>query len=235
MSFLQSCLETQVYYIQGIGEEVDFTFNGSLIRKYHVHDYVIESTTRYLFVLRSAVLVETSDGLVPKFFIKKYPGKYQIRMYSSNGKSSMFVAEYTDRFDAEEKLFDIIYAQYMVDDYRNRENFQTYDAAVDAQSSLYANMWSVNKSVAKSILRKKNIVEKLRRDRYKAHLQERESAETERINTQALQFIDLIEPQKETYEQTCARLKKAIGARIDQKVFHAAVRTIRFKYADTHK
>ena len=82
---------------------------------------------------------------------------------------------------------------------------------------------------------RKTIVEKLRRDRYKAHLQERESAETERINTQALQFIDLIEPQKETYEQTCARLKKAIGARIDQKVFHAAVRTIRFKYADTHK
>lgn len=104
--------------------------------------------------------------------------------------------------------------------------FDEHETNLEAKA--LAEKEGIDIEVAYSILRKRQLIDN---ELYKR--QEREFAE--RIESQAKTYVDLIEPRKESYAQTCDRLKEAIGTRIESAVFHSAVRMIRFMYSDSQK
>jgi len=249
--------ETRVFFIQPHYHEEFHSVGNKQFSRPVVHNYTIEETSLYDFVMASAPETTSPNGVQRKLHIrvkeqqcscwndkedtfdpkckKCYMGTevvYAVYEWGPYGRGKRLLETWDTEEEAENQIFVYVYeVDFQNDDQRDTTYYDSLAAAEEALADRFAELWHVDHPVAASIQRKSKMVEKLRAEKLIRQIAEFEN----RVHILALEYADLIEPQNESYKETTIRLKAAIGGRIESAVFHAACRIIRFKYSDMQK
>ena len=207
----------------------------------------IEKTSFREFVMESVDETTTPKGVAPRFFVDKLTaeeneeiwfedliGYFEIKegeeyfTISSWGiggnhyhKGESF---YSTHEAAELAFFQYVYDRdFLNDDQRDTTYFEEEDEARIALFDRIVDILEVSTEVAEHLYRKQQCLENLRLEKALKTLQE----EKRRVEILAEAFAKLIEPQEESYKQTCQRLAKALDFKANRKEFHLAVKLIR--------
>lgn len=127
--------------------------------------------------------------------------------------------------EAEDQLYNSIDSfDFHNDDTRTTHYHLHEDDAITEVLEFLSYDWGVDVDVAKSILQKENKVKEGRINQ----IIERERKESERINKLVMSYSGLINKiDGESYKDTCNRLSVALNKKIEGKVFHLTVKSIR--------
>jgi len=158
---------------------------------------------------------------------------YEVWNWGTNGNNPHMV----DSFETEEEAEDYIYDATYNYDYQNSANYRQYfESKEDALDELYrqsAYAFDVSEEVAKSIHEHQLIANAIKASRKQEAVireKQRKAQQAERVEKLAPEYAKLIDKvEGESYNETCSRLKHAIGEKIEGVVFHAAVQLIRKK------
>lgn len=218
-----------------------------------VEDNEIEEVNLYDFIMESVDETTTPRGVAPRDFIEEIEIKeddeyylwdefrhltdeekekggvvYTISSWGASGNNySQGDRYYMDEEYAENEFFKGVWEyDFLPDDQRNTCYYESFE---EAGEDLYEGLsceWCCDIEVVKSVLRKQEVVEIGR----KKQIELIEKTERERVEKLVDIYSKMIEKQEdENYKTTCARLSKAIGSKIEGKVFHKSVKEIRLQ------
>jgi len=154
---------------------------------------------------------------------------YEVRLWVAQSHS-VLVEEFETREEAENQVFQTTFQIDFANDCNRRTDF--YEKKEEAESEMiqsYAEVYQIDLITAQSIFRHKECKEKIKVLKTKEKTEENER-EFQRVKTIAKEYAKLLKPQRETYDQTCSRLSKAVKGKIENKVFHTAVKMIRSRF-----
>lgn len=207
-------------------------------------------TSLFDHVMKSAELTTSPRGVEMKLFVREctvecdcfdedeFDSKceqcnnglktvYELKYWEAGGRS-MLIDTYETEDEVANEIFNRTYDyDFEKDDQRDTMYFNSQQEAESEICNRIADQYSVSTETAESIYKHMLICDFIyayREDLYR----EKQAREKERVNTISQQYAAMISPIKgETHEDTVKRLSKAIGERIEAKVFYKAVSIIR--------
>lgn len=224
--------QTRIFVIEGFEE----------VKETNLYDFVMESaeeTTSFRGVERVLQITpleydcpnpecnNSCEGCNGLGFVIKY----EVSTWVSR-QSQISLEVFDTREEAENYVFERTLKFDFANDCSRRTDY--YDTREEAEAEMvksYAEVYQISLSTAQSIFRHKNCKEKIKvfKNEEKAFEIERER---DRLIKIAKEYAKLLKPQRETYDQTCSRLSKVIKGKIENRVFHIAVKIIRSRFVN---
>jgi len=137
--------------------------------------------------------------------------------------------------EANDELFRRVYEyDFLEDCNRNTQYYNSYKEAHEAGIEMLCNEWRLDEEVVESVLRRQSIADQLLHKR--SQTEEKAHQIQYEVDMSSMdEYLKLLTYiPNEKYKDTCARLSKLIGRKINTKVFHGAVKKFRNNY-ETNK
>lgn len=206
------------------------------------HDLNIHETTLYEHVMDSAELTTSPRGVGMKLHIRENSESfdndgdvienekpYEVWSWGINGNNPRFGGEcfYTEE-EAEDHIFQQTYKfDFLPDDQRRTDYYHDYVDIFEEKVQAYSDIYHVDLDVSRSILHHEVIAENIQRERREKRIKDDEK-ERQRVFLIAKEYAKMIDKKdNESYKETAQRLSDSIGAKIESKVFHKAVKMVR--------
>ncbi|HPI43691.1 MAG TPA: hypothetical protein PLH91_00535 [Tenuifilaceae bacterium] len=198
-------------------------------------DFRVSTDNLYDFVMLSIEETTSPRGVEPKLHIRENGEDLEVWTWGTRGQFPKLIDSFKTLEDAEDFIFNKTFEyDFSNDNNRSTLYFDTQEEAELEIIQRYADNWSVGLEVAKSILKKKKVVDEIKEQREfeeQLRIAEQRKINQERINKLAEVYASMIEPQKETFKETASRLGEVIGEKIEKEVFFTAVKLIRQRFS----
>lgn len=181
----------------------------------------IEKTDLHSFIMESADETTTPKGVGKRLHVRENDeGTYDLWTWGVNGNNPRYLETFETKKEVEDEILLMTYNRFLADDQRDTRYYDTEEEAEQGRIERYMGIYSIKEDVAKSIIRKEELLKEL----YEKLAEKRAAEEDEKINYYAalLRFIP-----GENYKNTCNRLSKEIGEKIESSIFHKAIKMIR--------
>ncbi len=195
-----------------------------------VTGYTIVKRTLFDHVMRSSIRMPTPYGYIPRLHLSEQDGMYSVRSWTGEGFTTETLSTHQNRHDAEAAMFQLVYEnEFMEDDSPETYFFETPDEAGAAITRIMSDTWNVDEETAHSILQKQKMVAFSRSPQIQSYIE----GYREKIDSSlelAADYLNLIPPAMEKYNETCSRIIQALDEPVPPKTLHAIAFALRYTW-----
>lgn len=190
----------------------------------------VESQSLYHHIMESCDETTTPRGVAPRLYIvEKDENCWHLKTWGVNGNNPAFIQEFETEEAALNEFFWLTYEyDFLRDDQRDTEYFESMEDAQEAMIQRYVDHWEIDRPVVESILSKRAKIEK-REEEIQAIRRAKRAEIEAKEDELATVYAQLIEPAEEPFKDTMKRLSAALPERLSKSLFIKSVKAVRAK------